>query len=77
LAIPNAARTLPAGPVCSRQFDGPTPQPSSCRWYHKIVWGENLYRISLRYGMDVWTIADANGITNVHLIRAGDVLCIP
>jgi hypothetical protein len=79
LAIPNVPRTLPAGPVCQRQIDSPTPEPSpsGCRWSHNVVWGENLYRISLRYGVDMWTIANANGITNVHLIRAGQVLCIP
>jgi LysM repeat protein len=79
LAIPNVPRSLPTGPVCQRQIDSPTPvpSPSGCRWSHKVVWGENLYRISLRYGVDMWTIANANGITNVHLIRAGQVLCIP
>jgi hypothetical protein len=41
------------------------------------MWGENLYRISLRYGVDMWTIANANGITDVHFIRTGQVLCIP
>ena len=77
LAIPNVPRSLPAGPVCKRQIDSPTPVPSTCRWAHKVVWGENLYRISLRYGVDMWTIANANGITNINLIRAGQVLCIP
>jgi LysM repeat protein len=77
LAIPDVPRTLPSGPVCARQFDGPTPEPPDCRWSHTVVRGENLYRISLRYGVGVWAIADANGITNIHLIRTGQVLCIP
>jgi LysM repeat protein len=77
LAIPNAPRLLPPGPVCPRQFGGATPRPSTCRWYHTVRWGENLYRISLRYGVSMWTIAEANHIYNLHYIRAGQVLCIP
>jgi LysM repeat protein len=77
LAIPNVPYTLPAGRVCPRQFNGGTPTPPTCRWYHTVVWGENLYRISLRYGVSMWTIAEANHITNLNYIRAGQVLCIP
>ena len=77
LAIPNAPRLLPPGPVCARQFGGATPAPATCRWHHTVVWGENLYRISLRYGVSMWAIAEANHIFNLHYIRAGQVLCIP
>lgn len=77
LAIPNVPRVLPPGPVCPRQFNGGTPTPPGCRWYHTIVWGENLYRISLRYGVSMWAIAEVNHILNLNYIRAGDVLCIP
>jgi LysM repeat protein len=77
LAIPNAPRLLPPGPVCPRQFGGATPAPSSCRWNHTVIWGENLYRISLRYGVSMYTIAAANHIANLNYIRAGQVLCIP
>lgn len=77
LDIPNMPRSLPAGRVCPRQFDGAPPPPPPCRWQHTVVWGENLYRISLRYGVSMWTIARANAITNLHLIIAGQRLCIP
>ncbi len=77
LAIPNVPRVLPLGPVCPRQFNGGTPTPPGCRWYHTVVWGENLYRISLRYGVSMWAIAEGNHILNLNYIRAGDVLCIP
>jgi LysM repeat protein len=77
LAIPNAPRTLPSGPVCPPQCGGVTPVPATCRWYHTVVWGENLYRISLRYGVSMWAIAEANYIFNLNYIRAGQVLCIP
>ncbi|MBN1813138.1 MAG: LysM peptidoglycan-binding domain-containing protein [Anaerolineae bacterium] len=77
LAIPYAPRLLPPGPVCAPQCGGPTPVPPSCRWHHTVVWGENLYRISLRYGVSMWAIAEVNHIYNLHYIRAGQVLCIP
>jgi len=77
LAIPAIYKSLPAGRVCPRQFDGGTPTPPTCRWYHTVVWGENLYRIALRYGVSMWAIAEVNGITNLSLIYAGQVLCIP
>jgi LysM repeat protein len=77
LAIPDAPRLLPSGPVCVPQCGGSTPVPTTCRWYHTVVWGENLYRISLRYGVSMWAIAEANYIFNLHYIQAGQVLCIP
>jgi LysM repeat protein len=77
LEIPNVPRQLPPGRVCQRQFDGGTPQPPACRWYHTVAPCENLYRISLRYGVSMWAIAEANGILNLNCIRAGQVLCIP
>ncbi len=76
LAIPNIPRSLPIGRVCPRQFDGGAPTPA-CRWYHTVVTGENLYRISLRYGVSMWAIAEANHIFNLHYIQIGQVLCIP
>jgi putative chitinase len=75
LAIPNVPKSLPAGRICPRQFGDGTPP--DCRWYHTIVSGENLYRISLHYGVSMYAIAEANGITNLNLIYAGDTLCIP
>ncbi len=77
LAIPNVPAVLPPGPVCARQ-DVPVPQPPcACVWYHTVVTGENLYRISLAYGVNMWRIAECNGIWNLNYIRVGDVLCIP
>jgi LysM repeat protein len=77
LKIPDAPRALPPGPICPPQCNGPTAVPPSCRWHHTVRWGENLYRISLRYGVSMWAIAEANYILNLHYIRAGEVLCIP
>ncbi|MGD8998430.1 MAG: LysM peptidoglycan-binding domain-containing protein [Anaerolineae bacterium] len=75
LAIPDAPKSLPAGRVCPRQFGDGTPP--GCRWHHTVVSGENLYRISIRYGVSMYAIVQANGIANPNLIYAGQVLCIP
>jgi len=75
LAIPNAPYTLPPGRVCPRQFGGGTVP--TCRSYHTVTMGENLYRISLRYGASMWAIAEMNHITNLSIIFVGQVLCIP
>jgi hypothetical protein len=44
---------------------------------HVVQRGENLFRISLRYGRTMSAIAAANGITNFNLIYAGQRLIIP
>lgn len=75
LAIPNAYATLPSGPTSPRQCQ---PVGScTCRAYHTVVTGESLYRIGARYGVSMWRIAECNKISNLNLIRVGDVLCIP
>lgn len=76
LAIPNVPWSpVPPGPTAQPQFStGTTP---ACRYYHTVQAGENLYRISLRYGVSMWTIAQANRILNLNYIRVGQVLCIP
>ena len=44
---------------------------------HVVQRGENLFRISLRYGVTMASIAALNGITNFNLIYAGQRLIIP
>ncbi len=44
---------------------------------HVVQSGENLYRISLRYGLTMDEIAAANGITDYARIFRGQVLIIP
>jgi LysM repeat protein len=72
---PGQQLTIPTGGTAP----GPTPPPPSgqCRTYHQVKPGENLYRISLAYGVPMATIASANGIVNYNLIYAGQTLCIP
>jgi LysM repeat protein len=44
---------------------------------HEVSAGENLFRLSLRYGVLVNDIARASGVTNVNLISVGQKLTIP
>ncbi|MFC1960184.1 LysM peptidoglycan-binding domain-containing protein [Chloroflexota bacterium] len=58
----------------------PTPpvvQPPVQPQTHVVQPGENLYRISLRYGVSLEALAQANGIANVNHIYVGQVLAIP
>jgi len=73
--FPGQQLTIPTGTTPP----GPTPPPPSgqCRYRHTVRPGENLFRISLAYGVPMATIAAANGIVNYNLIFAGQTLCIP
>lgn len=44
---------------------------------YTVQYGDTLYRISLRFGVSVSLIAQANNIQNINLIFAGQVLRIP
>ena len=44
---------------------------------HVVLRGENLFRISLRYQVNLLTLASVNNISNIHRIYAGQVLHIP
>ncbi|MBE0689865.1 MAG: LysM peptidoglycan-binding domain-containing protein, partial [Anaerolineae bacterium] len=44
---------------------------------HVVQAGENLFRISLRYGVSMSAIAQVNGIANINLIFVGQRLVIP
>ena len=80
LAIPNSPWSpMPAGAAAQRQFGSaatPTPAPA-CRATHVVQRGENLFRISLNYNVNLWTLAEVNRIANIRLILAGQTLCIP
>jgi hypothetical protein len=77
LAIPDAYAYIPPGPTCTPQVPPEPPIACACAVFHTVLPGQNLYRISLYYGVSMWRIADCNGICDVNYIRAGDVLCIP
>lgn len=54
----------------------PPPAPGPGTTY-TVQPGDTLYRISVRFGVTVQAIAQANGIANVNLIYVGQVLQIP
>jgi LysM repeat protein len=45
--------------------------------YHVVCAGETLYAIGRRYGVNPYTIASANSLSNPNYIRVGQVLYIP
>jgi len=68
---PGDVLKIPAGP-------GPGPGPGPTCPGHTVQRGDNLFRISLRYGKTVQAFVTANpGITNVNVIYIGQCLTIP
>jgi uncharacterized protein YraI len=64
-------------PVEGGTTPAPTPTPSPTYRTHVVQPGENLFRISLNYGVNMYDVARLNGITNLALIYVGQVLLIP
>ena len=71
LVIPAPGTTAP--PVAVEQV----PPTSSGGQSHVVQPGENLFRISLRYGKTVDEVAAYNGIANPHFIYPGQIIQIP
>lgn len=67
LKIPGSGGATPVPQV--------TPQPGGTTY--KVLPGDNLFRIALRFGKSMQAIAAANGIHNYNLIYPGQVLKIP
>src|SRR5690554_4700400 len=58
-------------------FVSPGVTRAECGVYHTVVAGQNLFRISLRYGVSMHDIAVVNGIRDIKVIFAGQRLYIP
>jgi spore germination protein YaaH len=54
----------------------PGAAPRRC-CIHIVRWGDTLYRIARRYGVSMWSIVRANGISNPNRIYRGQRLIIP
>ena len=76
LIIPGTS-PVPPGPTAVPPGPAPVPPKPGCRYYYVVRPGDNLFRISLAFGVPMSTIATANGIYNYNLIYAGQTLCIP
>ena len=55
----------------------PEAAASGCAAYHTVQFGENLFRIGLKYGLAWPVIASANNIADPRTLKAGRVLCVP
>jgi LysM repeat protein len=55
----------------------PCAKPTPTGRIHVVRRGETLTHIALRYGVNAWTIARANNITNLNHIFVGQRLVIP
>ncbi len=69
LTIPGSSGTSPA--------PEPSPEPAPSDQTYTVKRGDTLSAIALRYGVSMWALAQANGISNPSLIYVGQVLQIP
>jgi LysM repeat protein len=79
-SIPNAGTVVlvqRAGVVTATPSNPNVVPPVTGGIVHIVRRGENLFRISLRYGVTVQAIASANSLTNPSRIFAGQRLIIP
>ncbi len=74
LIYPGQVLTVPG--LVTPPVPTPVPPVSQPRT-HVVRLGENLYRLSLQYGVTVDALARANNLWNPNLIFAGQVLTIP
>ena len=63
--------------VVSLLFVAPKMTRAECGVSHTVIAGQNLFRISLQYGVSMIAIATANHITDLNLIYSGTTLYIP
>jgi LysM repeat protein len=70
---PTLAPLLPTATPTLNVGTGGTGGPCS----HVVQQGDNLFRISLRYNVPIQTIATANNILNINIIKIGDTLNVP
>ncbi len=73
LAVPGPGNNPPGGTVAPTVIPD---APIGVRT-HVVQPGENLFRISLRYGTTINALMALNGIVNPNRIRAGQVLRLP
>src|SRR5262245_13812523 len=63
--------------ICGLFISSPRNASAECGVYHTVAAGQNLFRISLRYGVSMSSIAAANGIGNINLIYVGQKIYVP
>lgn len=74
----NIPGTGPAQPQQPQTPQTPSsPRPAACNTRHTVQYGDTMFRISAWYGVNVYRIAESNGILNLNRIYAGQSLFIP
>ncbi len=53
-----------------------TPGGSGCSQFHVVYYGDNLYRIALRYHTTIYELMKLNGLYNPNYLFAGQTLCV-
>jgi LysM repeat protein len=74
---PVAALPLADGTTPPTTVTPPTTYPPTGARTYTVQRGDTLFRIALRFGVNMYTLASVNGILNLNLIYAGQVLIIP
>lgn len=74
--ITHPGRIYAGQTLCVAQSGWYNPAPPQAHTY-VVRQGDTLYRIAQRYGVNMWTLAQVNGITNLNRIYAGQVLRLP
>ncbi len=72
LRIPSG-QAVPASSPTPQAAQGGSPRQT----VHSVQAGENLFRISLHYGISTRALAMANGMGNVNIVYVGQQLVIP
>ncbi len=49
---------------------------SGCAQFYVVQFGDNLFRIALRFNTTIWELQRLNGIPNPNLIFVGQTLCV-
>jgi LysM repeat protein len=76
--VPTLEPTIaPTAPVNDGGFGGGTAPVMGADCVHQVVAGENMFRLSLRYGVSIMDIANRSGVTNPNMIVVGQRLTIP
>lgn len=68
-----------AVPLQAAVFKSPPAYPHAyCNgWYYRVLPGDTLSRIGVRYGVSVNNLVRCNGLPNANRIYAGQLLLIP
>ncbi len=68
---------VPSGPPPANVTPSPTAMPTATPRVHVVQAGDNLWKISVQYGVTIEAIREANGLTEDSVLHAGDRLLIP